>query len=47
MSKKIKIDDLITGDKLYFLAQKEIYKLFKDNFYKILNNKIKPKNKVK
>lgn len=45
--KKIKIDDLITGDKLYFLAQKEIYKLFKDNFYKILNNKIKPKKQSK
>ena len=45
--KKINISDLITGDELYFLAQKEIFKLFKANFHKILNNKIKPKKQSK
>ena len=43
VQKRVFIKDFIDSTKLYLKAQNEIFNLFKLNYLKIINNKIKPK----
>ena len=45
--KRIKIKDFLSSDQLYEIGKREILNLFKKNFKKIINNKIKAKKQSK
>ena len=47
VQKKIKINLLDDNTRMYQMAQNELYILFKKNYLKIINNKIKKKKQIK